>query len=423
MGVKTKAVRLYGKQDIRLEEFELPTIKDNEILVRVVSDSVCMSTYKAVLRGAEHKRVPDSIATEPIIIGHEFSGDILEVGKEWRARFKTGGKFALQPALNYKGSLACPGYSYPHFGGAAMYNIIPAEAMESDSFLSYEGAAYFQASLAEPMSCIVGAFHASYHTEPGKHAHNMGIVENGKMAILAGAGPMGLGAIDYALHNDRHPSLLVVTDVDDLRLDRARSIFPPEQARENGIEVVFVNTRNVDDPIKLLRQLTRGTGFDDVFVFAPVPTVIEQGDQILGQDGCLNSFAGPTDSELSAKVNFYNVHYSSSHVMGLTGGNTEDLREALRLSAEGRIHPEVMVTHVGGLGSVVETTLHLPQIPGGKKLIYTHLDMELTAIDSFAAKGKEDARFTELARIINENNGLWCVEAETYLLAHWQLKG
>lgn len=420
MGVQTRAVRLYGKQDIRLEEFELPAIKDNEILVRVVSDSVCMSTYKAVLRGSEHKRIPDSIATEPIIIGHEFSGDILEVGEKWRDRFKIGGRFALQPALNYKGALACPGYSYPYFGGAATYNIIPAEAIAADSFLNYDGEAYFQASLAEPMSCIIGAFHASYHTESGKHVHNMGIVENGKMAILAGAGPMGLGAIDYALHSDRRPALLVVTDVDESRLDRARSIFPPEQARKAGIELVFVNTRNVDEPVKLLRQLARGTGFDDVFVFAPVPTVIEQGDQILGQDGCLNFFAGPTDAGLSAKVNFYNVHYSSSHVLGLTGGNTEDLKEALQLATEGRINPAVMITHVGGLGSVIETTLHLPQIPGGKKLIYTQIDMELTAIDSFAAQEEVDVRFGELANIVKKNNGLWCAEAERYLLAHWQ---
>ena len=50
--MKTKAVRLYGKEDIRLEEFELPAIQDDEILASVVSDSICMSTFKAVEQGA-----------------------------------------------------------------------------------------------------------------------------------------------------------------------------------------------------------------------------------------------------------------------------------------------------------------------------------------------------------------------------------
>ena len=60
--MKTKAVRLYGVNDIRLEEFELPAITEDEVLIRVVSDSVCASTYKAIKQGSAHKRVPDDIA-------------------------------------------------------------------------------------------------------------------------------------------------------------------------------------------------------------------------------------------------------------------------------------------------------------------------------------------------------------------------
>ena len=44
--MKVKAVRLHAANDLRLDTFELPEIKDNEILVKVVSDSICMSTYK-----------------------------------------------------------------------------------------------------------------------------------------------------------------------------------------------------------------------------------------------------------------------------------------------------------------------------------------------------------------------------------------
>ena len=56
--MKTTAVRLYGKNDLRLESFELPALKDDEILVKIISDSICMSTYKATIQGSDHKRVP-----------------------------------------------------------------------------------------------------------------------------------------------------------------------------------------------------------------------------------------------------------------------------------------------------------------------------------------------------------------------------
>ena len=60
--MKTRAVRLHGVMDLRLEEIELPEIKDGEILACIISDSICMSSYKAASQGAAHKRVPDDVA-------------------------------------------------------------------------------------------------------------------------------------------------------------------------------------------------------------------------------------------------------------------------------------------------------------------------------------------------------------------------
>ena len=77
--MKAKGVRLHGANDLRLEEFELPEITDDEILVKVISDSICMSTYKTIKQGANHKRVPNDVYDNPIIIGHEFAGDIIKV--------------------------------------------------------------------------------------------------------------------------------------------------------------------------------------------------------------------------------------------------------------------------------------------------------------------------------------------------------
>ena len=417
--MKAKAVRLHAANDLRLDEFELPEIKDDEILVKVVSDTVCMSTHKCAILGVEHKRVHEDVAEHPAIMGHEMAGDIVKVGKLHQDKFKPGMKFTLQPALNYKGTMWSPGYSYEFFGGNATYCIIPAEVMELGCMLEYKGRAYYEASLAEPYSCSVGAFHAAYHTKMGVYTHEMGIVEGGKLAILAGAGPMGLGALSYAMNCDRRPGLIVVTDVNKDRLARAEELFPTEEARENGIELHFVNTAEVDDPVAYLRGLTDGTGFDDVLCYAPVAAVVEQSSAILGRDGCLNFFAGPTDKEFSAKINFYDVHYNSTHVMGTTGGNTADMIECLDLTAAGRINPAVMITHIGGLAVAGETILDLPKIPGGKKLIYNHIDLPLIALEDLREKGKEDERFTVLADIVDAHRGLWCPEAEEYLLANF----
>ena len=215
--------------------------------------------------------------------------------------------------------------------------------------------------------------------------------------------------------------MVVVTDLNQERLDRAAELFPTEEAAKDGIELHFVNTGNFNDPVSELMRISGGTGYDDVLCYAPVASVITQSSAILGRDGCLNFFAGPTDTQFSASINFYDVHYNSTHIMGTTGGNTADMIESLKLSAEGRINPAVMVTHIGGLDAVADTTLNLPKIPGGKKLIYTHLSMPLTALADLRAKGEteNDKRLVELADIVDSHNGLWCPEAEEYLMENF----
>jgi L-sorbose 1-phosphate reductase len=416
----TKAVRLYGAEDLRLEEFELPQIKENEILAKVVCDSICMSSYKAAKQGPAHKRIPDNVAEEPIMIGHEFAGELVEVGAKWAGKFKPGDKFSIQPALNYEdgpvGILSAPGYSYRYIGGDATYVIIPDEVMEQDCLLPYHGEGYYPASLAEPLSCVIGAMHANYHTTQGSYIHKMEIVQGGNMAILAGVGPMGLAAINFAIHRkERQPGLLVVTDIDQTRLDRAAALYTVEQAAKNNIRLVYLNTKNCGDPQAELMKLTGGKGYDDVFVFAPVPALIEQADNILGQDGCLNFFAGPADPEFTARLNFYRVHYQFTHIVGTSGGNNDDMQEALDYFNEG-LDPAGLVTHIGGINAVIDTTLRLPEIPGGKKLIYNHIEMPLTPISEFGELGKTNPVYAKLDEICNRHKGLWSVEAEAYLM-------
>ncbi len=411
-----KAVRLHGRNDLRLDVFELPELRDDGILVRIVSDSICMSSYKAAIQGTAHKRVPEDIDAHPVIVGHEFCGVIEKAGARWADRWQPGQRFTIQPNINYRGTLHTPGYAFEFCGGDAQYAILIPEIMEQDCLLAYRGEAFFQGSLAEPLSCVIGAFHAQYHTHRQDYVHEMGVVPGGNLAILAGAGPMGLAAIDYAIHCDRRPGLLVVTDINRARLERAASIYSVEEARRNGVRLVYADAGECDT--SALMALTGGEGYDDVFVLAPVPSLIEQGDALLRYDGCLNFFAGPTDHALSASFNFYNVHYAAHHLVGTSGGNTRDMVEALDMVADGRLNPAGMVTHIGGLDAAARATLDLPAIPGGKKLIYTGIRLPLTAIEDFRAAGESSSLLAALADICESHNGLWCAEAERYLLEH-----
>ena len=415
--MKSKGVRLYGAYDIRLEEFDLPEIREDEILVRVMSDSICMSTYKLLMQGKAHKRCPQDVETRPVLIGHEFAGDIVKVGRKWRNEFQPGEKFAQQPALNYKGSLASPGYSYPYFGGACTYCIVPPEVMELGYLLHYDGESYFEASLGEPMSCIIGGYYGNYHTDKHSHKHSIGVREGGRVLIMGGCGPMGLGAIEYPLALEKKPSMIVVTDLSDERIARARHFLSEKEAARHGVRLVYVNPCHCEDQYAALMSLTKGEGFDDIFVFNAIRDLAELGDRLLAYDGCLNFFSGPTNKDFSAMINLYNCHYSSTHILGTTGGNTDDLKESIRLSAEGKLRPAVMVTHVGGMDSIVETTRNLPQIPGGKKLAYTQFDMPMTAIDEFREKG--GPLFTRLADCCDAHGGLWKSEAEKILFRHF----
>lgn len=405
--MKTKAVRLYGKKDLRLEEFELPEIKENEILASVITDSICMSTWKLANQGADHKKAPNDLAENPIIIGHEFCGELLEVGGKWAHKYKKGERYVLQANLQLPDRPDCPGYSYLYTGGDATYIVISEDVMNQDCLIPYKGDTYFEGSLIEPLSCVIGAFEANYHLKEGSYEHKMGIKADGSLLIMGGTGPMGLLAIDYALHGPIKPKKLVVTDRDTEKLARAEKLYPSQ----NGIEVSYVNVADVADQVSLLKE-TAGGGFDDIFVMIPVAPVVTDAANMLNPDGCLNFFAGPQDKEFSAPVNFYDVHYSFTHFVGTSGGNTEDMRKAVKLIEDKQVKVANVVTHILGLDAVGETTLDQPAIGGGKKLVYTHKQSELKKISDIPQE-------SELGKILAETDGIWSQQAENYVLKNY----
>ena len=413
--MKTKAVRLYGAMDLRLEEFELPKITADEVLLRVVTDSLCTSTYKAVKQGSAHKRVPENIAEEPVIIGHEMCGEIIEVGANLKDNWEVGQKVVIQPALKLPSGYD-PGYSYPYIGGSMTYAIVPKVVLERECMVPYAGDSFFKGSLVESIGCVLRGYKGFYHTDYSNYQRTDGAKRGGRIAILGGAGPMGIGAVELAI-GYAGVSQVVVTDLNQDRLDYAARKSSPEEAAKRGCTLVYVNTSDMENAEEELIKISDG-GFDDVFVMVPVPALFAMAEKICREDGCINFFAGPAVHEMQGGLNLYRVHYDGIHVVGTAGSIPEDTIDTIKLIEDNVINPGAIVSHILGLKDVADALYAMEHPSGAKKVCYPALDIPMIAIDDLAELGKEDELCRTLAELVERNGGNWCSEAEKYLLAH-----
>ena len=76
----------------------------------------------------------------------------------------------------------------------------------------------------------------------------------------------------------------------------------------------------------------------------------------------------PADQEFSSRVNFYNIHYNSTHFVGTSGGNTEDMKQSIELIENKTVNVAKIATHILGLDHAVETTKAYQNLKEVKKL-------------------------------------------------------
>ncbi len=222
----TQALRLYGKEQVRLDTVDLPPIKPYEILVKIVVDSQCASTVKEIMLGNDHSRTPPDLAVSPVILGHELAGVIEEVGSDYQQKYKPGQRFTIQPPLYFNECHFAVGYSFPYLGGLTHYAIMGREVLETGSFHVFDDSLpFYAAALAEPLSCIVSSHKEIIHVRPGGHTMDFGLKPNGHVAILGGCGPMGLLQLAYCLYGPVQPSSILVTEVDENRLAGGRAVY------------------------------------------------------------------------------------------------------------------------------------------------------------------------------------------------------
>jgi len=392
-----------------VDEFELPELGSEELLLEVQSSAVCTSCHKTTVLGEDHHRVPNNIKTNPVILGHEFSATIIAVGSEITDQYQRGSSCIVQPMIYESGSeQLAVGHSIPNLGGYATRVIVPQSFVRANGVLPWTGNGFYRAALAEPLACIIAAFRSQYHTGRESYKPIYGTKKAGKTLFLAGSGSMGfLSVLLWQLRADQESELLVY-DRNEKNLERLNKQF------RSDTRITSVHAPSTDEAA--LRELSNGDGFDDVVVFAASEELVSLGLNLLGFDGCLNMFAGPVDSEFSVSLNFHAVHYERHHIVGSSGASREDFISALGLLESNKIDPSFLVTHIGGITSVVDTVSNLPKIGGAKKVIYPHLEFPLTEVVKLNELAQNDSRFISVAEIVKNNNNQWCETAEKELL-------
>ena len=411
--MKTKAIRMYGANDLRLEEFELPSLGENEILMRVVTDGLCSSTLKAVKLGEGHKRVPSDIGEKPVIIGHEICGEIVKVGNKIAKNWSAGQKVVLQPNLKLENAHA-PGYSYQFIGGEATYVIVSDDVISRDCLIPYETDSFFVGSLVESLSCVYRAYKAFYHTDKETLEITSGVKKGGRLAILGGAGPMGMAAVEFA-KKCLDVSEIVVVDVSEERIDFAKRRGALTEAETDSCKVTYLYTAAGKSVKEKLVEMSLG-GFDDVLVMSHKSELFILAQNICRRDGCINFFADPAQKDAYAQINLYKLHHNGMHIVGTDGSTPSDSRAVMKLIDDNVINPAIFVSHIVGLNECIEATMELEKNTGAKKICYTGIDIPYIAVEELEFWGESDPHYSALAEIVKRNGGLWCVEAEKYLL-------
>jgi len=231
-----KAVRLYRPGDIRYEEVEIPQIKANEVLINVKATGICGSDIpRAMVTGAR---------VSPIILGHEFAGQVEEVGKEVKDIKKSDRVTAYPLIPCYQCEFCkigmynlCNNYSFigsRENGSFAEYIKLPAEnVLKLSNNIDYETGA-----TTEPAAVALHGFRKA-HLNPGD-----------KIAII-GAGSVGLYVLQWA--KILGAKQVLITDLFDEKLKIAEGL---------GADVLInVNKRDI---VKEVLDKTEGEGVDIV---------------------------------------------------------------------------------------------------------------------------------------------------------------
>jgi L-iditol 2-dehydrogenase len=342
-----KSLKLYGPNDIRLVETEIPRIRPDELLLKTDAAAICGTDIRMWQNGragvdAEH----------PLTLGHEFAGTIVEVGGEV-SFYKKGMQVAMQPNIGCGICDRCVDGkfhlcdNYRAFGinmdGAfAEYIRIPADAIcRGNLMLLPKGVSPAEAAVTEPLSCAYNGFTKCF-------------VKPGEYALVVGAGPIGIMHVQL-LH--MAGATVMLNDISAERLKTCQKLFP------------YILIYHGHDLAGFVNEKTRGRGLDIAITACPVPSVQAAMLPLMNYGGRVNFFGGIPESKQPVSINTNLVHYKELYLTGSTRSSIAQFRKTLEFVAQGLIDVNSIITHRYALDDILTGFENAKQTLGIKHVI------------------------------------------------------
>ncbi|KDR96423.1 (R,R)-butanediol dehydrogenase / meso-butanediol dehydrogenase / diacetyl reductase [Peptoclostridium litorale DSM 5388] len=350
-----KAALWYGREDVRVEEVDEPKVVEGSVKIRVKWCGICGSDLHEYLGGPifipQDSPHPISGDKAPVILGHEFSGEVVEVGKGV-SDIEVGDRVAVEPIVACGECDACKEGKYNLCsslgfhglcgggGGFAEYTVFPAKFVHRipDS-LSFE-----KAALIEPIAVAI-------------HSLRIGKFMTGQTALVLGAGPIGLATIEAL--KAAGASLVVVMQRKSIRQD---------YAVRAGADVVI--DPNEVDVAKEVKRLTGGNGVDVSFETTGAKIGFDAGIESIKYNGTM-VVTSIWENEININPNV--LVFTEKNVIGTIAYRNEFPATISQMSDE-RIKAQGYITKKIVLDDIVEEgfgTLTGPQKKQHVKIIVT----------------------------------------------------
>ncbi|MDA3821900.1 MAG: alcohol dehydrogenase catalytic domain-containing protein [Bacteroidales bacterium] len=342
-----KSARLYGIEDIRVEDIPVPEINENEVLLRVKASFICGTDVRFYNSG-----IPGD-SDHPLVAGHEIAGVIEKIGDKVTG-YRPGMRVAVAPNYGCGVCDLCTGGN-SHMckdsqalgvtvdGGFAQFMRVPADAVRQGNISSIaDNLSFEEAALAEPLSCVYNAYE-KIGIYPGDHV------------LVIGAGPIGLMHIRVAFLAGA--ASVYVTDLSEERLLLAKSLIP---------EVVTISSDKLDSVIS---QVNKGQLMDLVITAASVPVIQENAFKYAGLNGRIMFFGGLPKGKSVVKLDTNEIHYKQLTVAGTTRQSLKQYRTCLKLVESGRLKVSDLVTSSSPLDQISKVIANVAEGKGLKSVI------------------------------------------------------
>ena len=340
------AARMYGINDLRIEEMPKPKIGAGEILVKVRA-AICGTDVRMLTSGAK-----GTDSSQPLVLGHEFAGDIVEIGSGVTG-YQAGMRVAVAPNMGCGVCDLCVsgnGHLCPHYqafginldGAFAEYVRIPSRAVAGGNVAVLpRRVSYAEGALNEPFSCAYnGSQHC--HIQPGDYVLVVGSgaigLMHAKLAKLAGAGRV------------------VISDLSPERLEECRrvdrSLIPAASLEEKDVS-----------------RLTKGRGFDVIITACPSPAAQESALSQAAVNGRICFFGGLPKGKEVVRLNSNIIHYKQLIVTGTTRASLSQYRKTLDFIADGVVEVASLITKKAPLDKISDLFELAKQVKGLKNVV------------------------------------------------------